>query len=149
QLAELVVALRETGRPLVYTVHDLRNPHHDTRHAHDDHLDVLIPAADALATLTPGAADEIERRRGGRARVLPHPHVVDLATMRRAAQRPRRSVDAPFRVGVHVKSLRASMNPLPVLRALSEAVQELPNAVLQVNGHTDVLRAGERYDAPL
>ncbi len=151
QLQELVDALRQTARPLVYTVHDLRNPHHDTRHAHDAQLDVLIPAADALVTLTEGAAAEIRSRWGAEARVLPHPHVVDLATMARvAATRPRRRHGDPLRIGVHVKSLRASMNPLPVLRALTEIVAELPGAVLQVNGHTDVLHAaGERYDRPL
>lgn len=149
QLAELVDALRETGRPLVYTVHDLRNPHHPTRHAHDAQLDVLIPAADALVTLTPGAAAEIRRRWGVEARVLPHPHVVDLETMRRMAGRRPRARGDEFRVGVHVKSLRASMNPLPVLRVLAEAIRELPGAVLQVNGHTDVLRAGDRYERSL
>lgn len=149
QLAALVDALRETGRPLVYTVHDLRNPHHSTRHAHDEQLDVLIPAADALITLTPGAAAEIRRRWGVEALVLPHPHVVDLETMGRAANRRQRAAGEPFRIGVHVKSLRSSMNPLPVLRVLAEAVRELPNAVLQVNGHTDVLRAGERFERPL
>lgn len=149
QLEQLVEALRETGRPLVYTVHDLRNPHHQTREAHDAQLDVLIPAADALVTLTPGAAAEIRRRWDVEARVLPHPHVVDLETMRRASARPPREPGDPFRIGVHVKSLRASMNPLPVVRALSEIVRELPGAVLQVNGHTDVLRPGERHDRPL
>ncbi|HWM16056.1 MAG TPA: glycosyltransferase [Microbacterium sp.] len=151
QLTELVAALRDTGRPLVYTAHDLRNPHHDTRNAHDAQLDVLVPAADAVITLTRGAADEIHRRWGVKALVLPHPHVVDFETMRRVADRRRhRSLDRPFRVGVHVKSLRASMNPLSVIRVLAEAVKGYPNAVLQVNGHCDVLRSdGARYNRAL
>lgn len=149
QLEELVQALRETGRPLVYTVHDLRNPHHERREAHDAQLDVLVPAADALVTLTPGAAAELRHRWGVEALVLPHPHVVDLETMRRASARRPRAAGDPFRIGVHVKSLRASMNPLPVIRALSEIVRELPGALLQVNGHTDVLRPGERHDRAL
>lgn len=144
QLRELVDALHDTGRPLVYTVHDLRNPHHDTRELHDRHLDVLIPAADALITLTSGAADEIERRWGRRPLVLPHPHVVGLDRMRTV---PRPTHDG-FRVGVHVKSLRASMNPLPVLRVLARAVQQLPGAVLQVNGHRDVLEPDGARFAP-
>jgi len=60
-LRELVAVLRQYEKPLVQTVHDLRNPHHQTAEAHDEHLDILIPAADALITLTPGAAEEIER----------------------------------------------------------------------------------------
>ena len=146
-LSELVAALRETGRPLVYTVHGLRNPHHETRALHDAQLDGLIPAADALITLTRGAADEIARRWGREALVLPHPHVVPIERMRAVAP-PRR--DGVFRVGVHVKSLRASMNPLAVLRTLVGVVRSIPGGVLQVNGHRDVLeRDGERFDPEL
>jgi glycosyltransferase involved in cell wall biosynthesis len=147
QLQDLVDALRETGRRLVYTVHDLRNPHHAQRDEHDAQLDVLIPAADAIITLTPGAAAEIRRRWGREAIVLPHPHVVEADRIR--AVRPRAGA-REFRVGVHVKSLRASMNPLAVLRALAESVPALPGGVLQVNGHRDVLvPGGARYDAEL
>jgi beta-1,4-mannosyltransferase len=152
QLEALVDALHQQRKPLVYTVHDLRNPHHPARHEHDAQLDVLIPAADALVTLTTGAADEIERRWGRRPVVLPHPHVVELATMTRMQQQ-RFGGDAetrPFRIGVHVKSLRASMNPVPVLRTLLETVRGLPGAVLQVDGHSDVLLAdGARFDPEL
>jgi glycosyltransferase involved in cell wall biosynthesis len=147
QLQELVDALRETGRPLVYTVHDLRNPHHAERDEHDAQLDVLIPAADALITLTPGAADEIRRRWNREAVVLPHPHVVEADRMARVR---RGGARREFRIGVHVKSLRASMNPLGVLRVLADAVAALPGGVLQVNGHRDVLLpSGARYDAEL
>ncbi|UGB35804.1 glycosyltransferase [Microbacterium sp. cx-55] len=147
ELQALVDALRRAGRPLVYTVHDLRNPHHETSAEHDAQLDVLVPAADALITLTPGAADEIRRRWGREAIVLPHPHVVEPDRIR--AVRPRRE-SGEFRVGLHVKSLRASMNPLAVLRVLTDAVNALPGGVLQVNGHRDVLLpGGARYDAEL
>lgn len=147
-LAAWVDALHETGRPLVYTVHDLRNPHHPDRRLHDAQLDVLIPGADALVTLTNGAAAEIRARWDREAQVLPHPHVVDFATMSRSRRRSPGS--GPFRVGVHVKSLRASMAPLPVIRALRDAVGRIPGAVLQVNGHRDVLlEDGARYDAEL
>jgi glycosyltransferase involved in cell wall biosynthesis len=142
ELTRLVAALRRRGRPLVHTVHDLRNPHHADRGLHDAQLDVLIPAADAVITLTAGAAEEIRRRWGRRATVLPHPHVVELDRMGR---RPRRTTGSPFRVGLHVKSLRAGMEPLRLLPDLVRAVQELPGAVLQVNGHCDVLaRDGDR-----
>lgn len=154
QLSELVAALRDTGRPLVYTVHDLRNPHHATPEEHDAQLDVLIPAADALITLTPGAASEIRRRWGRTATVLPHPHVVDFETMAAVQERRATGVGGrragTFRVGVHVKSLRASMNPLPVIRVLAEALREIPGAVLQVDGHSDVLLPdGPRHSAEL
>jgi glycosyltransferase involved in cell wall biosynthesis len=147
RLRAVVDALRETGRPLVYTAHDLRNPHHESRELHDEQLDVLVPAADAVVTLTRGAAAEISRRWNRTALVLPHPHVVPFATMGRIArQRTVSRAAGVFRVGVHVKSLRASMDPLPVIRALERALRDLPRTVLQVNGHRDVLlRGGARY----
>lgn len=148
-LQEAVTALRRHGKPLIYTVHDLRNPHHQSPAAHDAHLDVLIPAADALITLTKGAAAEIERRWDRRAEVIPHPHVVELDTMADYASRPR-TAGAPFRAGVHVKSLRASMDPLPVIQTLLEVAREDGGMVVQVNGHCDVLEpGGARYDAAL
>jgi hypothetical protein len=63
-LREVVSALRAHHKPLVFTVHDLRNPHHRDPAAHEGHLDVLVPAADQLITLTPGAAAAIAERWG-------------------------------------------------------------------------------------
>lgn len=153
-LQALVDALRERGRPLVYTVHDLRNPHHETAEAHDAQLDVLVPAADRLITLTAGARDEIRRRWGRKAVVLPHPHVVPLSTMGRLrAQRstwPRGPEERSFRVGLHVKSLRPSMDPSRLLPTLVDTVRSLPRAVLQVNAHRDVMTPGStRHDPDL
>ena len=86
--------------------------------------------------------------------MVPHPHVVPLDVMRRAAamrgapgRGPR---DRELRIGLHVKSLRAGMHPHPLLPVLVDAVRDLPGAVLQVNGHRDVLLPdGSRYDAEL
>ena len=139
ELTELVAALRERGTPYVHTAHDLRNPHHESRELHDAQLDVLIPAADAVITLTRGAAGEIRRRWGREALVLPHPHVVELPTAARLRARRRRAPGDPFRIGLHVKSLRASMDPLRILPALVDVTGRLPGAVLQVNAHRDVL----------
>lgn len=149
-LGELAGVLRDRGKPFVLTVHDLRNPHHEERQLHDAQLDVLVPAADELITLTPGAAEEISRRWGRAATVLPHPHVVDLHTMGVAQDCRARRRDAAFRVGLHVKSLRPSMDPLRILPALVDTVRDLPGAVLQVNAHRDVLDDdGKRRDGEL
>ncbi len=149
ELAELVATLRRRGKPFVFTVHDLRNPHHLSREAHDAQLDVLVPAADALVTLTHGAASEIRRRWGREAAVIPHPHVVELEDISRF-RRDRPAVGGQFRVGLHVKSLRPSMAPLRILPALVRAVADLPDAVLQVNAHHDVMDVdGQRRDDDL
>ncbi|MGA8209335.1 MAG: glycosyltransferase family 1 protein [Nocardioidaceae bacterium] len=142
QLRDWVTELQARGKPLVYTVHDLRNPHHEDPGAHDEHLDVLVPAADALVTLTPGAASVIERRWGRLARVLPHPHVVEEPDLCRP--RPERGA---FVAGVHLKSLRASIDPLPVVETLAKAVADLPGARLRVDVHADVVTEGyPRHD---
>jgi beta-1,4-mannosyltransferase len=146
-LRELVAVLRSRGIPLVFTVHDLRNPHHADRGEHDAQLDVLVAAADAVITLTPGAAAEIARRWGVEALVLPHPHVVDLAQADELRARPR---TGPWTVGLHVKSLRAGMDPLRVLPTLVDQVGSMPDARLVVNGHRDVLdEDGARRDTGL
>lgn len=142
-LEELVSTLRRHGKPLVLTVHDLRNPHHLDPGLHDEQLGVLVRAADALVTLTPGAAAEIERRWHRDATVLPHPHVVEEPRL----SRPREPHEG-FVIGVHVKSLRASMAPLPVLDAIAAQLPDLPGAVLRVDAHTDVVTPGVTRFAP-
>lgn len=142
-LRRLVRTLRANGVPLVQTVHDLRNPHHAQRAEHDRHLDVLVPAADELITLTRGAADEIARRWGREATVLPHPHVVDLP-----------SIDAPRAphagtvVGIHLKSLRTNMIAMPVVDAVAAAVEELDDVVLRVDVHDDVMDPDGDHHVP-
>ena len=153
RLEELTRVLRRRGTPFVFTVHDLRNPHHGDRREHDAQLDVLVPAADALVTLTPGAAQQIARRWGREAVVIPHPHVVDLPTVARTLGERMLSVltqDEPFRVGLHLKSLRANMDPMRILPTLVETVAGLDDAVLQVNCHRDILEPdGARHDRAL
>ncbi|MET7756101.1 glycosyltransferase family 1 protein [Streptomyces sp. NPDC005389] len=143
QLSALADALRRHGKPLVYTVHDLRNPHQPDPAAHEAALDVVIPAADRLITLTPGAARSIRSRWNRTATVLPHPHVVDMPRLLRA--RPGRD---RFRVGVHAKSLRPNMSVLPVVRVLAETVAELPGAELRVNIHREVADPAAAAYAP-
>lgn len=108
-----VDALARAGLPLVLTVHDLRNPHHATRERHDAVLDVLVPAAAAVLTLTPGAAAEIARTFGRQAQVVAHPSLVD----------PGRTADVATEVGLvalHLKSLRTNVpDPLAVVAAAS------------------------------
>ncbi len=150
QLERLTRVLRGRGKPFVFTVHDLRNPHHSDRRLHDEQLDVLVEAADALITLTPGAAREIESRWGRTPLVVPHPHVVDLPTMTRALEVRPLWRHRPFRVGLHLKSLRANMDPMRLLPTLVDTVAGLDDAVLQVNCHRDVLDPdGARRDSAL
>lgn len=110
-------AVRAAGRPLVVTVHDLEHPQLSGRHAFRDHLGVLLAHADAVTTLTPGAAAAIERGWGRRASVIPHPHMHPLTV-----PLPRRK--APGRVvGMHLRDLRPNVDGPQVTAALIAAAR--------------------------
>jgi glycosyltransferase involved in cell wall biosynthesis len=142
-LREVVDELERHNKPLVYTVHDLRNPHHSEPIAHGRQQDILIGAAHALITLTPGSARAVRQRWGRTAVVLPHPHVVDDVHIRR----PRRENDR-FVVAVHAKSVRANMDLLPVMNALVPVIEALPDTVLQLDVHDEVFESGSHWYAP-
>jgi hypothetical protein len=142
-LSGVVQELERHGKPLVYTVHDLRNPHHPESKAHSEQQDVLVTAADELVTLTPGAAQVIWERWGRECQVLPHPHV--LGSDRIGQTRPS---GEHFVVGVHAKSLRANMDPLAVVDALVDIVSVLPNALLQIDVHDEVFDPTNHWFAP-
>ncbi len=78
QLMAWCNATRELDVPVVVTVHDLRNPHLQDNAPHERRLALLLERADAVVTLTAGAAAEIARRYGRRAVVIPHPHLLPL-----------------------------------------------------------------------
>ena len=141
RLRQTVAELRAAGKPLVYTVHDLINPHQPDPNAHEALLEVLIPAADALITLTQGAADEISQRWGRSCYVLPHPHVIDFSTMDRLReQRAQSRGDSQRgrRIGVHLKEMRPNLSE-QVIEPLAQIVEDLPGCKLQVNIHRQVV----------
>lgn len=142
-LEALIARLHAHGKPLVYTVHDLRNPHQVDPSAHDAALDVLVPGADALVTLTRGAAAEVERRWGRRPIVIAHPHVVPLERMARHSD----DKAVRGRVIMHCKSLRPNLDPLPMLDLLVDQVPDR-GMELVVDVHTDVMTPGNRNHHP-
>jgi hypothetical protein len=113
-LAEVLDILARRRVPLVVTVHDLHNPHFIDQSAHAERLDLLLPAADAVITLTNAAAADIGRRWGRDAVVIPHPNVLPLERI--GARRPAREVPV---VGLHAKNLRANVDPWPLLDRLT------------------------------
>lgn len=120
QLASALDALRDTGRPLVFTAHDLSNPqlHDQARHEHD--LDQLMAAAAEVVTLTAGAAAEIAERWGRDATVIPHPHLLDLD-----APAPTGTPGAELRIGLHLRDLRPNIDAQAAIATLVGAVREL------------------------
>lgn len=102
---------RSLGRPVVYTVHDLQNPQLVDQAPYGALLDTLVPAADELLTLTPGAAAEIAARWGRESRVVPHPTLLE-GDPAEAGQ-----ASAEVRVGIHLRDLRPNIAADEVIRA--------------------------------
>ena len=124
QLRTWVEVLDELALPLVLTVHDLVNPHLLDQTPQDEALDVLVPAAREVLTLTRGAAAEVQRRWARTATVVPHPHVVPLDRL--AAARP---AGGPFTVDV-LASARANSGAHLVYDELVRAAADLPGVRL-------------------
>lgn len=154
-LARWLEVVRQRQLPLVLTLHDLRNPHHDDPARHDEHLGLLVPAAAAVLTLTAGAAHAVAARWGRPPAVVPHP---SLLTNRPAARPPR---SGPPRVGIHLKSLRRNVVHAGDVVAAAHRGARCAGAELIVDVHPDVaarpelvavratgcaVRVHERYD---
>ena len=133
-LRRVVSILRHRRVPLVLTVHDLHNPHFPDPTLHLAQLDVLVPAAAVVITLTHGAAAAIRRRWGEECVVLPHPHVLPIRAVGAARTTRDRSV-----VAVHGKSLRANVFPWPILDALLDG--ELPSSRIRFDLDREALDA--------
>ncbi len=132
QFRELAAVARRHGIAVVATVHDLHNPHQPDPGPHRERLGALVGSADAVLTLTEGAAEEVARRWGRRPVVLPHPHL--------AAGGPhpdRRDPTAPL-VGVHLKDLRPNTDTDTVLDAIG-ILADSGSVRCQVRVHTPVL----------
>lgn len=119
ELRAALDAARRVGRPVVYTVHDLDNPQLIDQEPYRALLDVIVPAADHLLTLTPGTAVEIERRWGRRSRVLAHPTLLEHAVGAPAVR------DGAIRVGIHLRDLRPNIDAEHAVRAAADAVSLL------------------------
>lgn len=130
-LADWLDEVRRLNLPLVLTIHDLRNPHHDEPSLHLEHLRALVPAADALITLTDAAADVVARTWGRRPRVLPHPPVAGTGTG------PRRT--SPGRLaGVHLKDLRRNVVEPDLVVAAAARGAQAAGGRLRVDLHPGV-----------
>lgn len=124
RLAAALEALREVGRPLVYTAHDLEHPHLADQSAHRAQLGLLVGEAAEVLTLTGHAAAQLLRDHGRAATVVPHPRMAPESWFGRAdALRRARPSAAPL-VGLHLRSLRANVRPGPWIVALAGAVAD-------------------------
>lgn len=122
ELREALDTAHRLGRPVVYTVHDLENPQLVDQAPYRELLDVIIPSADHLVTLTATAAAEIERRWHRSSEVLAHPTLLDDAPV------IGRSDDATVRVGIHLRDLRPNIDAERAVRTAVDAAGQLAEA---------------------
>lgn len=119
RLEAAVEALQDRGKPLVYTVHDLENPQLLDQRTHRRDLDLLIPNASAVLTLTAAAADAVRRGWGREATVLAHPTLLPFDASAPAAQeRPERVI------GAHLRDLRPNIAAQAAVEALLLALDD-------------------------
>jgi len=135
-LARTLAAAREQGWPVVVTVHDLEHPQLTDQDGYRAQLDVLVPGADALVTLTPGAAAEIRARWGRDALVVPHPRLLDAIPDDGTPRAP----GAERVVGLHLKDLRPNVDAPAATRALLAAVAHLCASGLPVRAEVRLHR---------
>ena len=76
QLRDFLAELARAQVPLIYTLHDLRNPHHEDGRRHQQHLRLLLDAAAEVVTLTDAAARACHQQYGRLPLVIPHPTVL-------------------------------------------------------------------------
>ena len=147
RLAEVIAALRVAGRPLIHTVHDLSHPQLLDQRPHGALLDVVVPGADALITLTDGAADEIERRWGRRPCVLAHPAMrAPDAAMLEALEQEAGEAGGPV-IGVHLRDLRPGIDGPGTVETLADALARLPEDVVGRVWLADRVRDEAQRDA--
>lgn len=127
-------AARRAGRPVVYSVHDLDNPQLDSQSHHRALLDVVVPTADRLLTLTASAAAEIRHRWGRDSTVLPHPTLLSgIPETGEESGAP----DDVVRVGMHLRDLRPNIDAERAVHAAARAARQLEADGRTV--HVDVL----------
>ncbi|MFS0866283.1 glycosyltransferase [Microbacterium sp. 179-B 1A2 NHS] len=134
-LTACIEAAHTAGWPVVYTLHDLEHPQLGDNTAYERQLDELVSGADAVVTLTPGAAAEISKRWGRDALVVPHPSILaDAASLAPP------SADGTRRIGVHLKDLRPNVDGPGTVRALIGAVHALRETGVDVHGEVRLHR---------
>lgn len=97
---DFIAALQKRGIPLVFTVHDVDNPHLVDQSEYHRQLELLIGHAAHVLTLSSGAAEYIVARFGRRPQVVAHPVIA-----RNQVDQPRTS----GRAAVFLKSLRGNV----------------------------------------
>lgn len=111
---------QEADKPIVWTAHDLRNPHTRGEEADAIYLEMLAERADRVLTLTVGAAGEIARRFGRQAQVVPHGPLLDPDDAERWRSNIRAGRRGTTRALLHLRDVRANVDWRTPIRVVAE-----------------------------
>jgi len=134
-----IAAIRRRGAALVFTLHDVDNPHLQDQGPYHRLVTRLLAGADRVVTLTPTAARAAAALGArGPVEVVSHPHVVPFEVIARwsTAGAARRNVY------VHAGTIRPNFD-VGLLRAIAIAARELPDLELVVHVRTGAAGADE------
>ena len=133
-LAATIAAAHDVGWPVILTVHDIDHPQLDDQRGYHLQLAAMLPLVDAVITLTPGAAAEVERRWGRVAIVLPHPRL--LTNIPRAERAP----DGVAVVGMFLKDIRPNVDAAAATTELVAAIRMLRDGGVRARGRIHLHR---------
>lgn len=119
-LRRTVDAARSVGWPVVFTLHDIDHPQLTDQSGYHAQLDFLVREADAVITLTPGAAAHARRRWNRPVTIIPHPRIL-------ADGLPLHEPNARdyALIGVHLKDLRPNTDAAAIVTTTIDAVRRL------------------------
>lgn len=132
------------GTSIVWTAHDLRNPHTPAPDMDTPYLAALAASANHVVTLTPGAAREVATRFGRQAFVVPHPPILTMQeittyrALRPSWARRRSGGSAVLRVLLLAKSLRMNLDWRTPMEMANDWDSSDPAIHLDVYLHDDV-----------
>lgn len=145
RVEEVLRTHRQAGTPVVWTAHDLRNPHTLSAERDQPFLELLATYAHRVITLTDGAAGEIARRFGRTAHVIPHGPLFSGPASRRWRQERSRVLgdrDGTTRLLLHLRSVRSNVD----WRTPMDVVAELHREGVRVQLDVLVLEDAPRID---
>ncbi|CAN5376167.1 hypothetical protein BH09ACT1_BH09ACT1_21610 [soil metagenome] len=120
RLRQAFDAARAVGWPVVFSLHDIDHPQLAEQGAYRAQLEFLVRQADAVVTLTPGAAAYASRNWNREAVVIRHPRILaDGLRVRQSCQSSIRNV------GIHLKDLRPNVDAVASVTTTIDAVRRM------------------------
>jgi beta-1,4-mannosyltransferase len=132
--------LRNQGKRLIFTLHDLTNPQTEDQSHHAANTEALVEGATKVITLTAACADLIRDRYDINPVTIQHPHVLPLDRI----GRPRARTESKT-IAIHLKSLRPGVRDAArEIKSVVHAIRIDPTLRLRIDINDEADPAIER-----